>query len=138
MPGFIESHGYPIVSGQATQAPARSISPWDAPTWNDVLAIFAEAIVATPADVPLLFNGFDALLHGTEHPTARSLDAIFGDRLVAVADNSGHGVYFTTALIASQGTARRGSATWRHRSGTSTPRQLAARRSTARWPASTP
>ncbi|QWT22697.1 amidohydrolase [Subtercola sp. PAMC28395] len=103
MPGFIESHGHPIVSGQATQAPARSISPWDAPTWNDVLAIFAEAITATPADVPLLFNGFDALLHGIEHPTALSLDAIFGERLVAVADNSGHGVYFTTALIASQG-----------------------------------
>lgn len=103
LPGFIESHSHPIVSGLATQAPARSIAPFDAPTWDDVLAIFAETLKVTPAGTPMLFNGFDALLHEQHQPTAETLDAIFGDRVAVVADNSGHGVYFTTALIKQRG-----------------------------------
>jgi predicted amidohydrolase YtcJ len=103
MPGFIESHSHPIVSGLATQAPAHSIAPWDAPTWHDVLDIFADAMGRTAADKPLMFNGFDALLHQRPSPDAETLDAIFGDRVVVVADNSGHGVYFTSALIAKNG-----------------------------------
>jgi predicted amidohydrolase YtcJ len=46
-----------------------------------------------------VFTGFDALLHGHRAPTAADLDAIFGDRVVVVADNSGHASYFTSALI---------------------------------------
>ena len=103
MPGFVESHSHPIVSGIATQAPAHSIAPWDAPTWNDVLAVFAAAMKSEPADKPLLFNGFDALLHERPMPNAADLDAIFGDRVAVVADNSGHGVYFTSALIKQNG-----------------------------------
>lgn len=103
LPGFVESHSHPLVSGVATQAPALSIAPWVAPTWKDVLETFAEAISSTPPDRPLLFNGFDALLHRQPSPTAQSLDAIFGERVVAVVDNSGHAVYFTTALIKQNG-----------------------------------
>lgn len=103
LPGFIESHSHPIVSGMTTQAPALSIAPWVAPTWQHVLDVFAEAHRTTPADQPLLFNGFDALLHQQPSPTAQTLDAIFRDRVVAVADNSGHGIYFTSALIARNG-----------------------------------
>jgi len=103
MPGFIESHGHPVLSGIATQAPAHSIAPWDAPTWDDVLAIFQQAMAAQPAPLPLLFNGFDALLHERPIPDAAELDAIFGDRIALVADNSGHGVYFTSALITKNG-----------------------------------
>ncbi|GAA3862087.1 amidohydrolase [Leifsonia kafniensis] len=103
LPGFIESHSHPITSGLATQAPARSIAPWDAPTWTDVLAVFADATANTPTDVPLLFNGFDALLHQRPAPDADTLDAIFGDRVAVVVDNSGHGVYFTSALMTKNG-----------------------------------
>jgi predicted amidohydrolase YtcJ len=103
LPGFIESHSHPIVSGLATQPPALSIAPWKATTWQQVLDVFADAHMSTPLDQPLLFNGFDALLHKQPSPTAESLDAIFGDRVVVVADNSGHGVYFSTALIAKNG-----------------------------------
>jgi len=99
MPGFIESHGHPVLSGVATQAPAHSIAPWDAPTWDDVVAIFKQAMETQPAPLPLLFNGFDALLHERPIPDASVLDEIFGDRVALVADNSGHGVYFTSALI---------------------------------------
>ena len=103
LPGFVESHSHPIVSGLATQAPARSIAPWDAPSWQDVLDAFAAAMAETPADMPLLFNGFDALLHEQPSPDAESLDAIFGDRVAVIADNSGHGAYFTSALIRKNG-----------------------------------
>ncbi|MEN9751604.1 MAG: hypothetical protein RLZZ600_651 [Actinomycetota bacterium] len=103
MPGFIESHGHPVLSGVATQAPAHSIAPWDAPTWDDVLAIFKKAMDTQPEPLPLLFNGFDALLHERPIPDASVLDPIFGDRIALVADNSGHGVYFTTALIKANG-----------------------------------
>ncbi|MBX7431590.1 amidohydrolase family protein [Mycobacterium sp. Y57] len=98
-PGFVEPHSHPLMSGIATQAPARSIAPWDAPTWADVEKVFAEAIAGSDGDTPLWFAGFDALLHGHPSPKADELDAIFGDRITVVTDNSGHGVYFNTALM---------------------------------------
>ncbi|MCV7224988.1 amidohydrolase [Mycolicibacterium komossense] len=103
LPGFVEPHGHPLVSGIATQPPARSIAPWDAPTWADVEKIFADAIADTDPAEPLWFAGFDALLHQHPSPKAVDLDAIFGDRVTMVSDNSGHGVYFNSALIQSNG-----------------------------------
>ncbi|MGB3485979.1 MAG: amidohydrolase family protein [Mycobacterium sp.] len=103
LPGFVEPHGHPLISGVATQPPARSIAPWDAPAWADVEAIFAQALAESDPATPLWFSGFDALLH--QHPalTAPDLDKIFGDRIAVVTDNSGHGVYFSTALIKQNG-----------------------------------
>lgn len=98
-PGFIEPHGHPLISGVATQAPARSIAPWDAPTWADVQKVFADAVATSDPDAPLWFAGYDALLHGHPSPKADELDEIFGDRVTVVTDNSGHGVYFNSALI---------------------------------------
>jgi len=103
MPGFVEPHSHPFFAGVSTQAPARSIAPWDAPTWDDVLDAFTSAIATTDANVPLVFNGFDALLHGRPAPAAAELDAIFGDRVAVVVDNSGHATYFTSALMAANG-----------------------------------
>lgn len=102
-PGFIEPHGHPLISGIATQAPARSIAPWDAPTWADVQKVFADSLATTDRDTPLWFAGYDALLHGHPAPKADELDAIFGERVTVITDNSGHGVYFNTALIKSYG-----------------------------------
>lgn len=98
-PGFVEPHGHPLISGVATQAPARSIAPWDCPSWAAVQEVFADAIASTDAQTPLWFAGFDALLHGHPAPDAEELDRIFGDRVAVVTDNSGHGVYFNSALI---------------------------------------
>ncbi|MBB2992475.1 hypothetical protein FHR72_003976 [Mycolicibacterium iranicum] len=102
-PGFVEPHSHPLISGVATQAPARSIAPWDCPTWADVQSVFADTIAGSDPTTPLLFAGFDALLHRHPAPDAAELDAIFGDRVVVVTDNSGHGVYFNSALIRSRG-----------------------------------
>lgn len=102
-PGFIEPHGHPLISGVATQAPARSIAPWDCPTWADVQTVFADALATTDPDTPLWFAGYDALLHGHPAPDAKELDGIFGDRVALLTDNSGHGIYFNSALIRSYG-----------------------------------
>ncbi|UXA11454.1 amidohydrolase family protein [Mycobacterium sp. SMC-8] len=102
-PGFVEPHGHPLISGVATQAPARSIAPWDCPTWADVQAVFADALATSEPGTPLWFAGYDALLHGHPAPKADELDRIFGDRVTVVTDNSGHGAYFNSALIRSNG-----------------------------------
>ncbi|MDH6181412.1 putative amidohydrolase YtcJ [Microbacteriaceae bacterium SG_E_30_P1] len=103
MPGFIEPHGHPLLGGVVTQSPAHSIAPWDAPTWDDVLAVFQSAADTTTPGIPLVFNGFDALLHGRPAPFADELDDIFGDRVVVIFNNSGHAAYFTTALMKLRG-----------------------------------
>ncbi len=99
LPGFVEPHSHPVMSGVATRPPARSIAPWDAPTWSDVEKIFDDAKAGTDPKTPLLFAGFDALLHKRPSPKVDELDRIFGDRVAVVTDNSGHGVYFTTAVM---------------------------------------
>lgn len=103
LPGFVEPHSHPVMSGVATQPPARSIAPWVAPTWADVEAIIAEAIAATDPATPLLFAGFDALLHGRPSPKADELDRMFGERVAVITDNSGHGAYFNTAVMKRNG-----------------------------------
>jgi predicted amidohydrolase YtcJ len=102
-PGFVEPHSHPLISGVATQSPARSIAPWDCPTWADVQKVFADAIATTAPGTVLWFAGYDALLQGHPAPKAPELDEIFGDRIALVTDNSGHGVYFNSALIRSYG-----------------------------------
>ncbi|WP_059018406.1 amidohydrolase [Mycobacterium sp. M26] len=103
LPGFIEPHSHPVMSGVATQPPARSIAPWVAPSWADAEAIITDAIATTDPATPLLFAGFDALLHGRPSPRVDELDRIFGDRIAVITDNSGHGAYFNTALIKRNG-----------------------------------
>ncbi|PWJ25035.1 hypothetical protein ATK17_1147 [Branchiibius hedensis] len=99
MPGFIDAHSHPVVTGPGVMPPNYWIAPWFAPKWDDVLAMFQKAIDETPPGSPLAFSGFDALLHEHDAPDAASLDAIFGDRMVFVQDNSGHAGYVTTAVL---------------------------------------
>ncbi len=99
LPGFIDSHSHPVLSGSVMMPPAYWIAPWFAPTWDDVVAMFQKAIAETPAGTPLSFFGFDGLLQNHEEPDADTLDAIFGDRLVVVFGNSGHTAYVSTAVL---------------------------------------
>jgi predicted amidohydrolase YtcJ len=99
LPGFIDAHSHPLLSGTAMMPPAYWIAPWFAPTWDDVVAIFQRAIAETEPGTALSFFGYDGLLQNHEEPDADSLDAIFGDRLVLVFGNSGHTAYVTTAVL---------------------------------------
>lgn len=100
MPGFVEPHSHPLLSGMATQEPAYWVSPnVGVKTWDDVKAIFVKADKEHPPEDVLVFNGVDRLLQQAPMPTREVLDPIFGNRPVVVVDNSGHGLYFNTATI---------------------------------------
>lgn len=104
MPGFIEPHGHPVLTGMSIKPPARYIAPWEVPDWDACKKVFAEALAEVKgSDTPLVFFGFDALLHGVAKPTNVVLDEIFGDHEAYVLDNSGHGVYFTSNVIRQHG-----------------------------------
>ncbi len=100
MPGFVEPHSHPLLSGMATQEPAYWVSPnVGVATWDEVKAIFAKADKDIPPDQPLVFNGVDRLLQQAPLPTRTVLDELFPTRPVVVIDNSGHAVYFNSATI---------------------------------------
>jgi predicted amidohydrolase YtcJ len=101
MPGFVEPHSHPLLSGMVTQKPAYWVSPCvGVKSWEDVKAIFATADQESPADQVLMFSGIDRLLQQAPLPTRSVLDPIFPNRPVAVIDNSGHGIYFNSATVA--------------------------------------
>lgn len=101
MPGFIDPHNHPILSGITTQAPAYWIAPYvGAKTWADVQATIKKADAEAPAGRPLVFNGLDRLLQEAPLPTRDILDQLTpSGRAIIVIDNSGHAVYFNTAVI---------------------------------------
>jgi predicted amidohydrolase YtcJ len=101
MPGFIDPHNHPILSGITTQAPAYWIAPYvGAKTWADVQAIIKKADAEAPAGRPLVFNGLDRLLQQAPLPTRDILDTLTpSGRAIIVVDNSGHAVYFNTATV---------------------------------------
>lgn len=100
MPGLIDPHSHPALSGLSTQSPAYWIAPYVGyPTYSDVTAYFTKLNAEQPAGVPLLFNGLDRTLQSAPELTNADLDTYFPDRPVIVMDNSGHEAYFNTALI---------------------------------------
>jgi predicted amidohydrolase YtcJ len=101
MPGFIDPHNHPILSGVTTQAPAYWVAPYVGyKTWADVQAKIQKEDKAAPAGKPLVFNGVDRLLQQAPTPTRDILDKLTpSGRPIIVIDNSGHAVYFNTAVI---------------------------------------
>ena len=100
MPGFIDPHSHPALSGLATQPPAHWIAPYVGyPTYTDVQALWKQLDASTPAGQPLVFTGLDRLLQGAPELTNIDLDVFFPSRPVIVIDNSGHESYFNTAVF---------------------------------------
>jgi len=100
MPGFIDSHSHPIMSGMVCREPAHWIAPYVGyPTYRHVTDLFTKLDAETPAGEGLLFNGLDRTLQSAPELTNADLDVFFPDRPVLVLDNSGHEAYFNTALI---------------------------------------
>lgn len=106
MPGLIDPHSHPALSGLSTQAPAYWIAPYVGyPTYADVTAFFTKLDSEIPAGQPLMFNGLDRILHGAPELTNLELDKYFPTRPVVVMDNSGHEAYFNSANISLLGWA---------------------------------
>lgn len=101
MPGFIDPHNHPILSGISTQAPAYWVAPYVGyKSWADVQAKILQADKEAVPGVPLVFNGVDKLLQQAPTPTRDILDKLTpSGRPIIVIDNSGHGVYFNTATV---------------------------------------
>jgi predicted amidohydrolase YtcJ len=101
MPGFIDPHNHPILSGVSTQAPAYWIAPYVGyKTWADVQAKILKSDKEAAPGVPLVFNGVDRLLQQAPTPTRDVLDKLTpSGRPIIVIDNSGHAVYFNTATV---------------------------------------
>jgi predicted amidohydrolase YtcJ len=96
MPGFIDPHSHPVLSGMVTMEPVYWIAPYVGPypDWAAVQAKFKEVDAATPAGFPVLFNGLDRLLQQCPQLTNTMLDEFFPSRPAIVIDNSGHEAYF--------------------------------------------
>lgn len=101
MPGFVEPHSHPLLGGILTQSPAYWVAPYVGyKTWDDVKAKILKADAEMPAGVPLVFNGVDRLLQQAPTPTKEILDTLSpSGRPILVFDNSGHAVYFNSAVI---------------------------------------
>ncbi|MDA9803062.1 amidohydrolase [bacterium] len=106
MPGFIDAHSHPALSGMITQSPAYWIAPYlGYPAFADVQKLWKEVDAKVPAGQPLLFTGLDRLLQGAPELTNTDIDAFFPSRPVVVIDNSGHEAYFNSATITANGWA---------------------------------
>ena len=101
MPGFIDPHNHPILSGVATQEPAYWVAPYVGyKTWADVKAKILRADAEAQAGLPLVFNGVDRLLQQAPLPTRDVLDQLTpSGRPIILLDNSGHAAYFNSATI---------------------------------------
>ena len=101
MPGFIDPHNHPILSGVATQEPAYWVAPYVGyKTWADVQAKILKADAEAQAGLPLVFNGVDRLLQQAPLPTYDVLDQLTpSGRPIILLDNSGHAAYFNSATI---------------------------------------
>jgi len=100
MPGFIDPHSHPVLTGLITQEPAYWISPWEGyPTFADVEALFHKIDKELPKGQAVLCNGLDRLLQGAPELTNTQLDSYFPERPALIVDNSGHEVYFNSAVI---------------------------------------
>ncbi len=100
MPGFVEPHSHPLVSGLVTQSPAYWIAPYVGfPNYCDVTDLFTKLDKELPAGQAVVFNGLDRILQQAPQLTNVDLDIFFPDRVAAVLDNSGHEIYFNSATI---------------------------------------
>ncbi|MBU3701575.1 MAG: amidohydrolase family protein [Acidimicrobiia bacterium] len=104
LPGFVDAHNHPFMSGITTMKPAHWIAPYVGfPTWDDVTAYFTKVQASEPKGVPLVFSGLDRMLQGAPIPTNDVLDQYFPDRPICIVDNSGHVIYFNSAVIEMNG-----------------------------------
>lgn len=104
MPGFIDPHSHPLLGGIVTQEPAHWISPYKGyATFADVEALWRKLDAELPPGQAILCNGLDRLLQGAPELTNQQLDTYFPKRPALVLDNSGHEVYFNSAVITVNG-----------------------------------
>ena len=100
MPGFIEAHSHPLLSGMVTQSPSYWIAPYTGyPHFSDAGLVEEGGRRATRGPTCHL-QRTRSTLQQVEMPTNVDLDKYFPTRRAVVLDNSGHAAYFNSAVIA--------------------------------------
>jgi predicted amidohydrolase YtcJ len=104
MPGFIEAHSHPLVSGICTESPSYWISPsMGYTTFAQVQDFWRSLDSSLPAGQPVLCWGLDRLNQGAPELTNTDLDAFFATRPAVIFDISGHEAYFNSVIITNNG-----------------------------------
>ncbi len=99
MPGFVDVHTHPLLSGMATMAPAIEISPWVVADWDGIVEMGKRAAAEAPPGASIMMFGLDQLLHGCAFPTVAEMDEIFGDRIATIIALCQHQAAITTATM---------------------------------------
>lgn len=106
MPGFIEAHSHPVLSGIYTQEPSNWIARSQGyPTYADVQALWRTLDRTLPEGQPVVCYGLERPGQGAPELTNADLDKFFPTRPAVVMDISGHEIYFNSATIAFNGWA---------------------------------
>ena len=106
MPGFIEAHSHPVLSGIYTQDPAHWIARSQGyPTFADVQALWRKVDQSLPSHPACRLLRVGTPRSGCPELTNTDLDEFFPNRPAVVMDISGHEVHFNSATITFNGWA---------------------------------
>jgi predicted amidohydrolase YtcJ len=100
LPGFVEAHAHPLLSGISWGYPVIDIRAIHTPTYSAAIAkMQRRAAKAKPGEI-LWFLGLDPQLHiGMREPSVHDLDMISASSPIVVQTSSTHVGYLNTAAL---------------------------------------
>ncbi|MGY3033995.1 putative amidohydrolase YtcJ [Bradyrhizobium sp. USDA 4354] len=106
LPGFVEAHSHPMVSGLLWGDPVVDIRAVHEPSFSAVIAKMRRRVAKAKPEEIIFFLGLDPQLHeGMEEPSRELLDDIAPDNAILVGTSNTHGMYINTKALAAFGIA---------------------------------
>ena len=100
MPGFVEAHGHPIMTGAAWGDPVVDIRAIHTPTYAAAVAKIRRRVAKAKPGEFLWFLGLDPALHqGMREPAMAELDALAPNNPLCVQTSNFHVVYANSAAL---------------------------------------
>lgn len=104
LPGFVEAHSHPMLSGLTWGDPVVDIRAVHEPSFSAVIAKMRRRVAKAKAGETIWFHGLDPHLHeGMEEPSRELLDDIAPNNAIVVETFSTHGVFTNTRALAALG-----------------------------------
>ncbi len=107
LPGFVDAHGHPLLTGAAWGDPVVDIRAIHTPTYEAAIAKIRRRVAKAKPGEFLWFIGLDAALHqGMHEPTMAELSALAPNNPICVQTSNMHSVYAnekTVRLISNAG-----------------------------------
>lgn len=126
MPGFVDPHTHPLLTGLLHGSPTINISPFHVSNYAEARTRIEEALATAVPGEYLFFFGIEFLLYkGAEPPTLRQLDALAPNNPIVILTNNchtgfGNSLAFARAGIRADTPDPPGGRFERHASGTLT------------------